>query len=98
MPLRQGASHADVATRGVQTKGAGKADHVGELAAAIYMLEVETMGGWMYRVGVYLRVQRAVMVEGMSVREASREFGLHRDTVRKMLAFVGASESSAILH
>ena len=27
-----------------------------------------------------------------------RESGLHRDTVRKMLAFVGASESSAVLH
>ncbi len=27
------------------------------------------------------------MVEGMSVREASRVFGLHRDTVRKMLAY-----------
>ena len=27
------------------------------------------------------------MVEGMSVREAAREFGLHRDTVRKMLKY-----------
>ena len=36
---------------------------------------------------VYLRVRRAVMVEGMSVREASRVFGLHRDTVRKILAY-----------
>ena len=27
------------------------------------------------------------MVEGMSVREASRVFGLHRDTVRKMLEY-----------
>ena len=26
------------------------------------------------------------MVDGMSIREASRVFGLHRDTVRKMLA------------
>ena len=41
----------------------------------------------MYRVDLYLRVRRAVMVEGMSVREASRVFGLHRDTVRKMLAY-----------
>ena len=39
----------------------------------------------MYRVDVYLRVRRAVMVEGKSIREVSREFGLHRDTVRKML-------------
>ena len=41
----------------------------------------------MYKVDVYLRVRRAVMVEGMSIREAAREFGLHRDTVRKMLAY-----------
>ena len=41
----------------------------------------------MYRVDVYLRVRRAEMVEGMSIREASRVFGLHRDTVRKMLAY-----------
>ena len=41
----------------------------------------------MYRVDVYLGVRRAVMVEGKSIREASRVFGLHRDTVRKMLAY-----------
>ena len=41
----------------------------------------------MYRVEVYLRVRRAVMVEGRSIREAARVFGLHRDTVRKMLAY-----------
>ena len=40
-----------------------------------------------HKVDVYLRVRRAVMVEGVSIREASREFGLHRDTVRKMLAY-----------
>ena len=45
------------------------------------------MVGWMYRVDVYLRVRRAIMVEGMSIREASRVFGLHRDTVRKMVAY-----------
>ena len=36
---------------------------------------------------VYLRVRRAVMVEGMSIRVTARMFGLHRDTVRKMLAY-----------
>ena len=41
----------------------------------------------MYHVERYLRVRRAVMVEGMSIREAARTFGLHRDTVRKMLAY-----------
>ena len=41
----------------------------------------------MYRVDIYLRVRRAVMVKGMSIREAAREFGLHRDTLRKMPAY-----------
>ena len=41
----------------------------------------------MYRVEVYLRVRRAVMVEGRSIREAARIFGLHRDPVRKMVAY-----------
>ena len=41
----------------------------------------------MYRVDEYLRDRRAVMVEEMSMREAARVFGLHRDTVRKMLAY-----------
>ena len=41
----------------------------------------------MYHVELYARVRRAWMVEGMSLREASRVFGLHRDTVRKMLAY-----------
>ena len=40
----------------------------------------------MYKVDVCLRVRRAVMVERMSIREVARTFGLHRDTVRKMLA------------
>ena len=41
----------------------------------------------MYQADVYLRVRRAVMAEGVSIREAARTFGLHRDTVRKMLAY-----------
>ena len=36
---------------------------------------------------MYARVRRACMVEGMGIREAAREFGLHRDTVRKMLRY-----------
>ena len=43
-------------------------------------------GGW-YKVELYVRVRRACMVEGMSTREAARVFGLHRDTVRKMLEY-----------
>ncbi len=41
----------------------------------------------MYSVDVYLRVRRAVMVERRSIREASRVFGLHQDTVSKMVAY-----------
>ena len=36
---------------------------------------------------MYARVRRACMVDGMSTREAARVFGLHRDTVRKMLQY-----------
>ena len=39
----------------------------------------------MYLVELYLRVRRACIVDGMSIREASRMFGVHRKTVRKML-------------
>ena len=45
----------------------------------------------MYQVDVYLRIRRAVMVDGMSIREVSRVFGLHRDTVRKILAYSAPS-------
>jgi transposase len=43
--------------------------------------------GEVYKVEVYARVRRAVQVDGMSIRQAAREFGLARKTVRKMLAF-----------
>ena len=43
-------------------------------------------GGRMYVVDLYFRVRKACLVERMSMREASRVFGLHRDTVRKMLS------------
>ena len=36
---------------------------------------------------MYVQVRRACLVEGMSVRDAPRVFGLHRDRVRKMLAY-----------
>ena len=36
---------------------------------------------------LYARVLRACLVEGMSIREAARVFGLHRDTVSKMLRY-----------
>jgi transposase len=41
----------------------------------------------MYSVDLYRRVRRACHVEGMSIREAARVFGLHRETVSKMLRF-----------
>jgi transposase len=41
----------------------------------------------MYRVELYGRVRRACHVEGLSVREAARVFGLDRKTVRKMLLY-----------
>jgi hypothetical protein len=40
-----------------------------------------------YKVEVYARVRRAVQVDGMSIRQVAREFGLSRKTVRKMLQF-----------
>ena len=40
-----------------------------------------------YKVEVYARVRRAIQVDGMSQREAAREFGLARKTIRKMMAF-----------
>jgi transposase len=39
----------------------------------------------MYTVELYARVRRAVLVEGRSERKVAREFGLARETVRKML-------------
>ena len=41
----------------------------------------------MFRVELYGRVRHACHVEGLSQREAARRFGIHRNTVRKMLAF-----------
>ena len=41
----------------------------------------------MYSVDMYGRVRRACHVDGMPVREAARVFGLHRETVSKMLRF-----------
>ena len=41
----------------------------------------------MYTVDLYRIVRRAHFVEGMSIREAARVFGLHRDTVNKMLEY-----------
>src|SRR3989304_6480721 len=41
----------------------------------------------MYTVELYARVRRAVYVEGKSERAVAREYGLARETVRKMLQY-----------
>jgi transposase len=41
----------------------------------------------MYSVEMYQRIRRACHVDGMSIREASEFFGIHRKTVRKILSF-----------
>jgi transposase len=41
----------------------------------------------MFEVEIYGRVRRAVRVEGKSQRAVARDFGLSRDTVRKMLEY-----------
>ena len=41
----------------------------------------------MFTVELYAKVRRAVMIEGLSRREAAKRFGLHRNTITKMLSF-----------
>jgi transposase len=41
----------------------------------------------MFKVELYARVRRAVLVEGGSERAVAREFGISRETVRKMLRY-----------
>ena len=41
----------------------------------------------MYKAELYGRVRRAVRVEGRSERAVAREFGISRETVRKMLRY-----------
>src|SRR5919205_2046395 len=44
-------------------------------------------GRGMFSVELYGRVRHACHIECLSQREAARRFGIHRNTVRKMLAF-----------
>ena len=46
----------------------------------------------MKRVELYLKVRRAVMIDGMSRRSAARFYGINRKTVDKMLAFPAPPE------
>ena len=41
----------------------------------------------MFTVELYAAVRRAVMFDGLSHREAARRFGVHRNTISKMLQF-----------
>ena len=41
----------------------------------------------MYSVEMYQRLRRACHVDGLSIREAAKRFGVHRKTVKKALAF-----------
>ena len=41
----------------------------------------------MFTVELYARIRRAVMSEGLSRREAAKQFGVHRNTIAKMLEF-----------
>ena len=54
----------------------------------------------MYSVQMYARVRHAVMREGLSQREAARQFGLDRKTVAKDLSRnkIRVSETSEIVH
>ena len=42
----------------------------------------------MYSVEMYQRLRRACHVDGLSIREAAKRFGVHRKTVEKALAFL----------
>ena len=41
----------------------------------------------MFTVELYARIRRAVMVDGLSRREAAARFGVHRNTIAKMLQY-----------
>ena len=41
----------------------------------------------MFTVELYAGIRRAVMVDGLSRREAAKRFGFHRNTISKMLQF-----------
>src|ERR1700730_6564063 len=41
----------------------------------------------MFTVELYAKIRHAVMVDGLSRREAAKRFGVHRNTITKMLQF-----------
>ncbi|HEY8007298.1 MAG TPA: hypothetical protein VIE66_11015 [Methylocella sp.] len=42
----------------------------------------------MFTVELYAGIRRAVMVDGLSRREAAKRFGVHRNTITKMLQYL----------
>jgi transposase len=49
----------------------------------------------MFTVELYAGIRRAVMVDGLSRREAAKRLGVHRNTISKMLQFGPAGLSAA---
>ena len=49
----------------------------------------------MYKGEMYANVRRACLAEGMSGRETSQVFDLHREVVQKMLAHQGSARLPA---
>jgi len=45
------------------------------------------VAGRMFTVELYAGIRRAVMVDGLSRREAAKRFGVYRNTISKMLQF-----------
>jgi transposase len=41
----------------------------------------------MFTVALYAKIRHAVMIDGLSRREAAKRFGVHRNTITKMLSF-----------
>jgi transposase len=41
----------------------------------------------MFTVELYAKIRHAVMVDGLSRREAAKRFRVHRNTISKMLSF-----------
>jgi transposase len=41
----------------------------------------------MFTVELYAKIRHVVMVDGLSRREAAKRFGVHRNTITKMLSF-----------
>jgi hypothetical protein len=43
--------------------------------------------GRMFTVELYAKIRHAVMIDGLNRREAAKRFGVHRNTITKMLSF-----------